>query len=323
MNIAIVGATGLVGIELKKILEKKKIKKILFVASKKSEGKTIEYNNKKHKVISIKKALTEKINYAIFSAGSGVSKKYAERFIKNGAVVIDNSSFFRMRKNIKLIIPEVNGETITKKDKIIASPNCSTTQLVLTLYPINKIYPIKRIVVSTYQAITGTGKDAVEQLKKEEKGIRLKKKIYKDGIFRNVIPKCDVFLENLYTKEEEKIINETNKILKTNIKITATAVRTPTIGGHAESVNIEFKKEISVNKIIKELKKQKGIIVQENQNYTTPNQTREKDEVFVSRIRKDESVKNGINLWIVADPLRKGAATNTVQILETLINLNN
>ena len=228
-----------------------------------------------------------------------------------------------MKKNIKLIVPEINGKDLNKEDKIIANPNCSTTQLVLILHPINKIYSIKRIVVSTYQAITGTGKDAVDQLIQEEKGKTPTKKIYKDGIFRNVIPKCDIFLDNLYTKEEEKIIKETNKILNTNIKITATAVRTPTIGGHAESVNIEFKKEISISKIIEELKKQKGIIVLENKNYITPNQTREKDEVFVSRIRKDHSVKNGINLWIVADPLRKGAATNTVQILETLINLNN
>lgn len=323
MTIAIVGCTGLVGKEIKNILENKKIKKVLFIASKKSAGKTIKYNNKKHTILSIKEGLKSKIDYAIFSAGSEVSKKYAKDFTKKGAVVIDNSSYYRMKKNIKLIVPEINGKDISKKDKIIANPNCSTTQLVLTLYPINKIYPIKRIVVSTYQAITGTGKDAVNQLIQEEKGKKPTKKIYKDGIFRNVIPKCDIFLDNLYTKEEEKIINETNKILKTNIKITATAVRTPTIGGHAESVNIEFKKIFSLNKIIKELKKQKGIIVQENQKYTTPNQTREKDEVFVSRIRKDESVKNGINLWIVADPLRKGAATNTVQILETLINLNN
>jgi len=323
MNIAIIGSTGLVGLEIRKILEKKKINNILFVASKKSVGKEVLYNKKTHKVISIKSALSKKINYAIFSAGSEVSRKYAKEFTKKGAIVIDNSSFFRMNKNIKLIVPEINGETITKKDKIIANPNCSTTQLVLTLFPINKIYPIKRIVVSTYQAITGTGKEAVDQLKQEERGLKPKKKIYKDGIFRNVIPKCDVFNKNGYTKEEQKIIDETNKILKTKIKITATAVRTPTIGGHAESVNIEFKKEFSIKKIINELKKQKGIIVQEKEKYTTPNQTREKDEVFVSRIRKDDSVKNGINLWIVADPLRKGAATNTVQILETLINLNN
>ena len=323
MNIAIVGCTGLVGKEIKKILESKKTKNVLFIASKKSVGKTLKYNNKKHVIISIKEALKSKIDYAIFSAGSDVSKKYAEEFTKKGTVVIDNSSYYRMKKNIKLIVPEINGKDLKKEDKIIANPNCSTTQLVLTLHPINKIYPIKRIVVSTYQAITGTGKDAVDQLIQEEKGKTPTKKIYKDGIFRNVIPKCDIFLDNLYTKEEEKIIKETNKILNTNIKITATAVRTPTIGGHAESVNIEFKKEISISKIIEELKKQKGIIVLENKNYITPNQTREKDEVFVSRIRKDHSVKNGINLWIVADPLRKGAATNTVQILETLINLNN
>ena len=322
MNIAIIGSTGLVGLEIKKIIEKKKIKNILFVASKKSVGKEILYNNKKQKVISIKKALSMKINYAIFSAGSMVSEKYAKEFTKRGAVVIDNSSFFRMKKNIKLIVPEINGELITKRDKIIANPNCSTTQLVLALFPINKKTPIKRIVVSTYQAITGTGKEAVDQLKKEEKGIKPKKKVYKDGIFRNVIPKCDVFNKNGYTKEEQKIIDETNKILKTKIKITATAVRTPTIGGHAESVNIEFKKAFSLKEIISSLKKQKGIIVQEKENYMTPNKTKGRDGVFVSRIRKDNSVKNGINMWIVADPLRKGAATNTVQILEKLIDVN-
>ena len=284
MNIAIVGCTGLVGKEIKKILESKKTKNVFFIASKNSVGKILKYNNKKHVIISIKEALKLKIDYAIFSAGSDVSKKYAEEFTKKGTVVIDNSSYYRMKKNIKLIVPEINGKDLNKEDKIIANPNCSTTQLVLTLYPIKKIYPIKRIVVSTYQAITGTGKEAVDQLMQEEKGKKPTKKIYKDGIFRNVIPKCDVFLDNLYTKEEEKIIKETNKILKTNIKITATAVRTPTMGGHAESVNIEFKKEISISKIIEELKKQKGIIVLENKNYITPNQTREKDEVFVSRI---------------------------------------
>ena len=323
MNIAIVGATGLVGREIKKILESKKIKNVFFVASNKNVGKKIKYNKKSQEIISIKSALEKKIKYAIFAAGSTVSERSAKKFVKKGATVIDSSSFFRMKKNIKLIVPEINGDTLTKKDKIIANPNCSTSQLVLTLFPINKKHPIKRIVVSTYQAITGTGKDAVQQLEDEERGVPPKKKVYKDGIYRNVIPKCDAFNKNGYTKEEQKIIDETNKILGTKINITATAVRTPTIGGHGESVNIEFKKTITTKSIISVLKKQKGIVVQENGRYKTPNKTRGRDEVFVSRIRRDNSVKSGINMWIIADPLRKGAATNTVQILERLIDLNN
>tara|TARA_B100001250_G_scaffold325514_1_gene289319 strand:- start:326 stop:1300 length:975 start_codon:yes stop_codon:yes gene_type:complete len=324
MVIAIVGATGLVGSEIIKVLEEKKIKKIkdvLFVATQKSVGKKITYNNQTYKITTIKEALQKKPDFALFSAGSKVSKKYAKEFSKKGTKVIDNSSAFRMDKKIKLIVPEINLKNIKKTDKIIANPNCSTIQLVLALNPVHKKYKIKRIIVSTYQAVVGTGYKALEQLEEEEKGVE-KTKIYPKKIHRNIIPQCDDFNKNGYTKEEEKIINETNKILESNIKITATAVRVPTIGGHGESVNIELKKPCSTKKIINTLKKQKGIIVEEGNNYKTPQETKLKNEVFVSRIRKDGSQKNSFNMWIVADPLRKGAATNAVQILENLIDLN-
>tara|TARA_B100001250_G_scaffold220417_1_gene189099 strand:- start:43 stop:1020 length:978 start_codon:yes stop_codon:yes gene_type:complete len=325
MVIAIVGATGLVGSEIIKVLEEKKIKEIkevLFVATQKSVGKKITYNNQSYKIITIKEALEKKPNFALFSAGSKVSKKYAKEFSKQGTRVIDNSSAFRMDKKIKLIVPEINSKKLKKTDKIIANPNCSTTQLVLALSPIHKKYKIKRIIVSTYQAVVGTGYPALKQLEEEEQG-RKKTKVYTKNIHRNIIPHCDEFEKNGYTKEEEKIINETNKILESNIKITATAVRVPTVGGHGESVNIELKKPCSIKKIVNILKKQKGIIVEEDNNYKTPEETKSKNEVFVSRIRKDNSQKNSFNMWIVADPLRKGAATNAVQILESLINLNN
>ena len=324
MVIAIVGATGLVGSEIIKVLEEKKIKKIkevLFVATKKSVGKKIIYNKQTYKITTIKEALQKKPDFALFSAGSKVSKKYAKEFSKKGTKVIDNSSAFRMDKKTKLIVPEINSQNIKKTDKIIANPNCSTIQLVLALNPVHKKYKIKRIIVSTYQAVVGTGHLALKQLEEEERGVT-KTKVYKKNIHRNIIPHCDEFEKNGYTKEEEKIINETNKILESNIKITATAVRVPTIGGHGESVNIELKKPCSTKKIINTLKKQKGIIVEDGNNYKTPEETKSKNEVFVSRIRKDSSQKNSFNMWIVADPLRKGAATNAVQILETLIDLN-
>ncbi len=324
MILAIIGSTGLVGKEIRRILEEKsnkKIEKILFVASKKSVGKKIKHKNKTHKIISIEKAISQKPNYALFSAGSNISLKYAQEFSKTGTTVIDNSSCFRMKKNIKLIVPEINGKDITLKDKIIANPNCSTIQLVLALFPIHKKYKIKRIVVSTYQAVSGSGFWGLKQLENEEKGINKKEKIYKQKIYRNIIPHCDEFLENHYTKEEEKVINETNKILKAKIKITATAVRVPTVGGHGESVNIETKKEATVKEIIKTLKKQPGLVVDEKNKYKTPEETRGSNQVYVSRIRKDNSIKRGFNMWIVADPLRKGAATNALQILDKIITL--
>ncbi len=326
MTLAIIGSTGLVGTEIIKILEKKKlkeIKKIIFVASKKSIGKKIKYNNKINNIVSIEKAIEEKPKYALFSAGSQTALKYAKKFNKVGTTVIDNSSAFRMQDNIKLIVPEINGKKITKQDKIIANPNCSTIQLVMAVGGIEKKIGIRRLVVSTYQSVLGTGQIAVQQLKSEQKGKAPKQKAYKKEIHLNAIPKCDDFTKNGYTKEEEKIIKETNKILSSKIKITATAVRIPTLGGHGESVNFELKKETTLLELEKIIKAQDGVEVDKKEKYTTPKEVREKDEVFVSRIRKDFSKKNTFNMWIVADPLRKGAATNAVQILENLINLNN
>ena len=326
MTLAIIGSTGLVGTEIIKILEKKKlkeIKKIIFVASKKSIGKKIKYNNKTNNIVSIEKAIEEKPKYALFSAGSKTALKYAKKFNKVGTTVIDNSSAFRMQDNIKLIVPEINGKKITKKDKIIANPNCSTIQLVMAVGGIEKKIGIRRLVVSTYQSVLGTGQIAVQQLKSEQKGKTPKQIAYKKEIHLNAIPKCDDFTKNGYTKEEEKIIKETNKILGSKIKITATAVRIPTLGGHGESVNFELKKETTLLELEKIIKAQDGVEVDKKEKYTTPKEAREKDEVFVSRIRKDFSKKNTFNMWIVADPLRKGAATNAVQILEYLINLNN
>ncbi|MAQ31169.1 MAG: aspartate-semialdehyde dehydrogenase [Flavobacteriales bacterium] len=323
MILTILGATGLVGKEIIKILEEKKnktIKKVIFVATEKSKGKKITYKNKTYKVVSVDQALKQNPTHALFSAGAQASKKYAKKFNKIGAIVIDNSSAFRMDKNIKLIVPEINGKIISKKDKIISNPNCSTIQLIMAIAIIQKKVGIKRMVVSTYQSVLGTGLKAVEQLKKEEKKEEPKEKVYKNKIHRNVIPKCDDFCENDYTKEEEKIIKETNKILNSNIKITATAVRVPTLGGHGESVNIELKKKTTKKQLIQLLKKQNGVIVEQGKNYKTPTEVRGKNEVFVSRIREDFSQKNTFNMWVVADPLRKGAATNAIQILDYLIN---
>tara|TARA_B100000902_G_C27305909_1_gene915454 strand:- start:1824 stop:2801 length:978 start_codon:yes stop_codon:yes gene_type:complete len=324
MELAIIGATGLVGTEIIKILEEKKIKelkKIYFVASEKNKGKNILYKKQKQKIISISEAIKKSPSFVIFSSGSKISKKYAKVFTKKGTIVIDNSSEFRMKKDVKLIVPEINGEKIKKKDLIISNPNCSTIQLVLALHKIHKEKIIKRIIVSTYQAVSGSGQAGINQLKKEEKLKRITKKAYKKQIYRNVIPHCDDFLENEYTKEEEKVIKETNKILQSKIKITATAVRVPTIGGHGESVNIELTKSATKEDLIKILKKQKGLVVEEGKKYKTPIETRGKNEVFVSRLRRDNSQKNTFNMWIVADPLRKGAATNSVQILEKIINM--
>ena len=323
MILAIIGATGLVGTEIIKILEEKKhksIKKIFFVATKKNKGKKIKYQKTTKNIITIEEVIREKPTHALFSSGSDVSKKYAKKFNKIGTTIIDNSSAFRMKKNIKLIVPEINGKTITKKDKIIANPNCSTIQLIMATALIHKKIGIKRIVVSTYQSVLGTGYLAVEQLKQEEKNKSPKKRAYKNKIHRNIIPKCDDFNKDGYTKEEQKIIDETNKILNSNIKITATAVRVPTLGGHGESINIELKKQTTQAKLIQILKKQKGVIVDLGEKYKTPKDVRGKNNVFVSRIRKDFSQKNTFNMWVVSDPLRKGAATNAIQILELLIN---
>jgi len=326
MVIALIGATGLVGKEIIKKLEiDKKFKNydFLFVASKKNKNRHIIFKKKQHKIISINEAIKNKPNYALFSAGSEVSRKFAKKFTNTGTTVIDNSSEFRMKKNHKLIVPEINGEKIIKEDKIIANPNCSTIQLVLPLFSLHEKIGIKRLIVSTYQSVSGSGQRGVDQLQQEKKVKKVKNPAYSKQIYNNAIPHCDVFLKNGYTKEEEKIIKETNKIFDSKIKITATAVRIPTTGGHGESVNVELKKQTSIAKVISIISKQKGVQVSTKENYTTPIEAKGSDDVFVSRIRKDTSCQNSFNMWVVADPLKKGAATNAVQILEKIISLNN
>lgn len=325
MKIAIVGATGLVGSEIIKVLEEKKlpITEIIPVASKKSIGKFLFFKGKHYKIVDCETAIKCKPKIAIFSAGKDLSLKIAPKFASEGITVIDNSSAWRMDPNKKLIVPEVNSNILSKKDKIIANPNCSTIQMVVVLKPLHDKYKIKRVVVSTYQSVTGTGKLAVDQLMNERKGI-ITKKVYPYNIDLNVIPHIDIFMNNGYTKEEMKMIEESHKILNdSSIGITATAVRIPTIGGHSESVNIEFENEFTLFEIRSILEKCNNIIVQDNPKinlYPMPINAHKKDKVFVGRIRKDESNKNTINLWIVADNLRKGAATNAVQIAEYLIN---
>lgn len=295
------------------------ITELLVVASEKSVGKKILFKGKNHKIISLEEALKEKPEIALFSAGGKVSLEWAPKFAEVGTTVIDNSSAWRMDKNIKLIVPEINANKLNSKDKIIANPNCSTIQMVVALYPLDKIFHIKRVVVSTYQSVTGTGNKAVKQLENERKG-KKGEMAYAYPIDLNCIPQIDVFLPNGYTKEEMKMVNETRKILgNQNIKVTATAVRVPTMGGHSESVNVEFKKDFSVKKVREILSKASGVkVVDDNQKqlYPMPIHSHGSDLVFVGRIRKDESNKNSLNLWIVSDNLRKGAATNAVQIAE-------
>jgi aspartate-semialdehyde dehydrogenase len=321
VKIAIVGATGLVGRTMLQVLQERNfpITKLFVVASEKSVGKKILFKGKYYTIISLEEALKEKPDIALFSAGSKVSLEWAPKFAEVGTTVIDNSSAWRMDKNIKLVVPEINAIKLNSKDKIIANPNCSTIQMVVALYPLHKIFQIKRIVVSTYQSVTGTGNKAVKQLENERKG-KKGEMAYAYPIDLNCIPQIDVFLPNDYTKEEMKMVNETRKITgEKNIKVTATAVRVPTIGGHAESVNIEFKKSFSIKKIKEILAKAPGVKIVDDiqkQLYPMPIHAHGSDLVFVGRIRKDESNKNSLNLWIVSDNLRKGAATNAVQIAE-------
>ena len=324
MNFAIIGASGNVGRKTIEILEKSKlaIDNLFLVASSKSAGKKIKFKNKKILIKNLENYKFSKAQITFFAAGSEVAKEWVPIASKE-TIVIDNSSAFRMDKKIKLIVPEINKEIITKKDKIISNPNCSTIQLVLAINQIHQKLKIKRLIISTYQAVSGTGHAGIKQLESEERNQKPKITTYKKNIHRNVIPKCDSFSKKGYTKEEEKIINETNKILKSKIKITATAVRVPTIGGHGESVNIETKKTATIKQLIKILKNQKGILVQEGIEFKTPAETKGKNTVYVSRIRKDETVKAGFNMWIVADPLRKGAATNAIQILNYMYSLKN
>jgi aspartate-semialdehyde dehydrogenase len=324
MKVAIVGATGLVGGEILKVLAERNfpVTEIIPVASERSIGKKVKFKGKQYKVVGYETAIKMKPNVAIFSAGGGISLEIAPKFAEAGITVIDNSSAWRMDPTKKLVVPEINADTLTMEDKIIANPNCSTIQMVVVMNPLHKKYGIKRVVVSTYQSVTGTGKAAVDQLFDERKGKKDYKKVYPHKIDLNVLPHIDVFLENGYTKEEMKMVKETNKIMgDDSIKVTATTVRIPTIGGHSESVNIEFLNDFDVAEVMDILAKEEGIIVQDdvkNFIYPMPINAHGKDEVFVGRIRRDESQANTINMWIVADNLRKGAATNAVQIAEYL-----
>ena len=327
MNIAIVGATGLVGSKMLQILEERNfsIDKIIPIASQKSEGRLINFRGKKYSVVSIENSLNEEIDIALFSAGAKVSLKWAPQFKGKGIYVIDNSSAWRMSEDIKLIIPEINGNLLESNDKIIANPNCSTIQMLMALAPIHKKFKIKRIIISTYQSVTGTGKAAIDQLNNERNNIK-GLKIYPHQIHQNALPQCDIFLENGYTKEEMKLVNETHKILSDkSIKVSATAVRIPVFGGHAESVNIELEEKTNCEDIGFLLNQTDGVVVQDDPKkniYPMPINAEGKDEVFVGRIRKDYSKENSFNLWIVSDNLRKGAATNTIQIAEYLVKNN-
>ena len=323
MKLAIVGATGMVGNEILKIIQEKNLaySELILVASNKSKGKELIINNISHFIIDLEEMLVKKPDLALFSAGSHISKIWAPKLAEIGCKVIDNSSYWRMISDHKLIIPEINGAQLEKNDIIVANPNCSTIQLLIAIAPLHKKYKIKRIIISTYQSVTGTGKQAVDQLNNEEQGLA-GEMAYPHPIYRNALPHIDDFEENGYTKEEMKMVNETHKILDKSIAITATAVRIPIEGGHCESVNITFSNDFIINDIYKTLNNTKGLKVVDDihkNSYPMPISSKGKDEVFVGRIRRDHSEKNSLNLWIVADNLRKGAATNTVQIAEYII----
>ncbi len=327
MKVAVVGATGMVGEVMLQVLAERNfpVTELIPVASEKSVGKEIEWKGNKYKVVGLATAVEMKPQIALFSAGGDTSKEWAPKFAEAGTTVIDNSSAWRMDVSKKLIVPEINASQLTKEDKIIANPNCSTIQMVMALAPLHAKYDIKRIVVSTYQSITGTGVKAVQQLENEYQGIQ-GDMAYKYPIHRNAIPQCDVFEENGYTKEEMKLVRETQKILSdTTIAVTATAIRIPVVGGHSEAINVQFEKDFDVNEVRSILEATPGVTVQDdlaNYSYPMPIYAQGKDDVFVGRIRRDESQPNTLNMWIVADNLRKGAATNTIQIAEYLISNN-
>ncbi|MBK7571045.1 MAG: aspartate-semialdehyde dehydrogenase [Bacteroidetes bacterium] len=324
MKVAVVGATGMVGQVMLKVLEERDfpVDELIPVGSDKSIGKEIYFRGKAYKCVSMSDAVFMKPEIAIFSAGGTPSLEWAPKFAAVGTTVIDNSSAWRMDSTKKLVVPEINAHVLTKEDKIIANPNCSTIQMVMVLNPLHKKYNIKRVVVSTYQSVSGTGKKAVDQMLNERNGIQ-GEMAYKYQIDMNVLPQIDVFLDNGYTKEEMKMLNETRKIMgDDSIRLTATTVRVPVKGGHSEAVNIEFTKDYTIDDIRSILKDTKGVILQDdvsNQQYPMPLFAEGKDDVFVGRIRRDESQANTVNMWIVADNLRKGAATNAVQIAEYLV----
>ena len=324
MRVAVVGATGMVGNVMLQVLREQNypITELIPVASEKSVGKTIDFGALSYAVVGLETAVQMQPDIAIFSAGGETSLKWAPKFAAVGTKVIDNSSAWRMDPTKKLIVPEINGHLLTPLDNIIANPNCSTIQLVMVLAPLHKKYGIKRVVVSTYQSITGTGLKAVQQMENERNGVSAEM-AYNYPIDKNCIPQCDVFTENGYTKEEMKLTNETKKILDPLILVTATAVRVPVVGGHSEAVNIEFENDFDLADVRKLLHESPGVTLKddpETYNYPMPRYAEGKDDVFVGRIRRDESQANTLNLWIVADNLRKGAATNAVQIAKLLIN---
>src|SRR5438477_1288360 len=333
MKVAVVGATGLVGSKMLQVLAERNfpVTEIVPVASERSVGKDIEFGGKKYKVIGMEDGIAAKPVVAIFSAGGGTSLDWAPKFAGAGITVIDNSSAWRMDPTKKLVVPEVNADVLTKDDKIIANPNCSTIQMVVALNPLHKKYKITRIVVSTYQSVTGTGRKAVDQLKaereKEVKGLNGEYTMaYQYRIDLNAIPQIDVFLENGYTKEEMKMVNETRKIMRDDsIRVTATTVRIPVMGGHSEAVNVEFENEFDLAEVKSLLGEAPGVVVVDDpatQQYPMPKDAHERDEVFVGRLRRDETQSKTLNMWIVSDNLRKGAATNTVQIAEYLLANN-
>ena len=324
MKVAVVGATGLVGAKMMQMLAERNfpVTELIPVASEKSVGKMVSFNGKEYPVVSMEFAIAAQPAVALFSAGGSTSLEWAPKFAEAGIPVIDNSSAWRMDPDKKLVVPEVNAHVLTAADKIIANPNCSTIQMVVALYPLHQKYTIKRIVVSTYQSVSGTGKKAVDQLFNERKGIQ-GEMAYKYPIDLNAIPQIDVFLDNGYTKEEMKMVKETKKIMQDeSIRVTATTVRIPVIGGHSESVNIEFEQPFELADITALLSAAPGVVVQDDvsaQIYPMPLWAHEKDEVFVGRIRRDETQPNTLNLWIVSDNLRKGAATNAIQIAEYMM----
>ena len=326
MKVAVIGATGVVGTVMLNLLDKRKfpVTEIIPVASERSVGNKIEFQGKKYSIVSLTEAVAMKPDIALFSAGGSTSQEWAPKFAENGTRVVDNSSAWRMDATKKLIVSEVNSETLTKDDYIIANPNCSTMQMLVVLAPLHKKFKIKRLVISTYQSVSGTGKNAIDQLYSERNGSN-SEKVYPYSIDQNLLPHCDVFEEGGYTKEENKLINETRKILNDNsIQITSTAVRVPIELCHGESVNIEFVDEFNLEEVLNVLRSSPGLIVEdepEKNIYPMPINASNKDEVFVGRIRRDFSIKSGLNLWIVSDNLRKGAATNTIQIAEKLIEM--
>ena len=327
MKVAVVGATGMVGEVMLKVLEERNfpVTELIPVASERSVGKTISYKGTSYKVVGLETAVSMRPDIALFSAGGGTSLEWAPKFAEAGTTVVDNSSAWRMDPTKKLVVPEINANVLTKDDKIIANPNCSTIQMVMALNPLHKAYKMKRVVVSTYQSVSGTGIKAVRQLENEIAGIE-GEMAYPYPIGKNALPHCDVFEENGYTKEEMKLAREPQKIMNdSTFSVSATAVRIPTAGGHSESVNVEFENDFDLSDVRKLLSETPGVVVQDNtatNSYPMPIYAHEKDEVFVGRIRRDETQPNTLNMWIVADNLRKGAATNTIQIAEYLVENN-